>query len=274
MSLWERNISSSNPSWIPNQSLPKKSKKQLKSCTAQGLGLPLKKKTEFQTGISTIEHLDLHDLSNCFPCWHLGRPGIPTIHWTLLGLMLRKTPTQRKVIFRWSHAVQNRADVNKNIPNLSLPVLVAKFRTDKKNIASGFWAPCHTKPPSCNTLPWGWAKSITVLRYAWKTLRLRRLEMGRWKCLKNHSKITQISLDLEVERLNHLEIWLTFARWKVFLLGLQVWDEPIKDANTFWSLHNWSLLSEKLNMLTFGAHKASLGLWHETNCAMLWGYLL
>lgn len=24
--------------------------------------------------------------------------------------MLRKTPTQRKVIFRWSHAVQNRAD--------------------------------------------------------------------------------------------------------------------------------------------------------------------
>ena len=105
MSLWERNISSSNPSWIPNQSLPKNN-----SSLALLRGSAFRKeKTEFQTGIGTIEHLDLHDLANCFPCWHLGRPGIPTIHWTLLGLMLRKTPTQRKVIFRWSHHVQKHS---------------------------------------------------------------------------------------------------------------------------------------------------------------------
>ena len=179
MSLWERNISSSNPSWIPNQSLPKNNSSLalLRGCAFR------KEKTEFQTGISTIEHLDLHDLANCFPCWHLGPPGIPTIHWTLLGLMLRKTPTQRKVIFRWSHHVQKHSQFITSSFGGEIPF-------GQKNIASGFWAPCHTKPPSCNTLPWGWAKSITVLRYAWKTLRLRRLEMGRWKCLKNHSKIT------------------------------------------------------------------------------------
>ena len=60
----------------------------------------------------------------------------------------------------------------------------------KKNIASGFWAPCHTKPASCTTLPWGWAKSITVLRYAWKTFETQRLEMGRWEMSQKSLKIT------------------------------------------------------------------------------------
>ena len=202
MSLWERNISSSNPSWIPNQSLPKNNSSLalLRGCAFR------KEKTEFQTGIGTIEHLDLHDLANCFPCWHLGRPGIPTIHWTLLGLMLRKTPTQRKVIFRWSHAVQNRADVNKNIPNLSLPVLVAKFRTDKKNIASGFWAPCHTKPPSCNTLPWGWAKSITVLLHGWKVtfVGLASLRRAYQRC-QHFLKSSQ--LKSSVWKTQHVDFW-------------------------------------------------------------------
>lgn len=100
--------------------------------------------------------------------WCFGRPQ-PKGRWSF------GHPTMYKTV-RMS---------TKNIPNLSLPVLVAKFVEDKKNIASGFWAPCHTKPPSCTTVPWGWAKSITVLRYAWKTL---KWEGG--KCLKNHSKIT------------------------------------------------------------------------------------
>ena len=42
----------------------------------------------------------------------------------------------------------------------------------------------------------------------------------------NVSKITQKSLDLEVERLNHLEIWLTFA----WLKGIFVWLTSLRPA--------------------------------------------
>ena len=178
---------------LNTKSIP--TKKQLNSNSSLALlrGCAFRKKkknTEFQTGIGTIEHLDLHDLANCFQQRHLGRSGIPTIHWTLLGLMLRKAPTQRKVIFRASHDVQNRADVNKNIPNLSLPVLVAKFVADKKTSPRGFGRRATRNLRVALLCPGAEPKVLRYYGMPEKPLKLSVLKWEGGKCLKNHSKIT------------------------------------------------------------------------------------